>query len=164
MITQGRLKEVLDYNKETGIFTWKLRLSNRGLVGERAGSFIKPHNYREIGIDSISYLEHRLAWLYVYGVFPEGELDHKDNTPYNNSILNIREADRFQQTRNCRVSKNNKCGVKGVSWRNDKKKWRAVIYLNGKQKHLGYFTDKEYARKAYCDAADMYFREFANHG
>ncbi|WP_170996193.1 hypothetical protein [Escherichia coli] len=52
--------EVLDYNKETGIFTWKKKLSARGAVGKVAGTI--SYGYNAINIDGVRYFAHRLAW------------------------------------------------------------------------------------------------------
>lgn len=65
MLTQDRLKTVLDYNPETGIWIWKLHYFIR-LVGERAGRRTAA-GYRQIQIDGKQYYEHRLAFLYMLG-------------------------------------------------------------------------------------------------
>ncbi len=163
MINQKRLKEVLNYDSDTGFFTWKLKLSNRIKIGSRAGS-ARPLGYREIGIDNNNYLEHRLVWLFVHGNFPPFELDHRDGNPSNNIVSNLRLCGRSGQSKNTRISKNNKCGIKGVCYRTDRDKWRANIFINNRQTHLGYFDTKEEAAKAYRDAADKHFGEFSNHG
>ncbi|EFE1615700.1 hypothetical protein CKI87_000297 [Escherichia coli] len=67
--------EVLDYNKETGIFTWKKKLSARGAVGKVAGTI--SYGYNAINIDGVRYFAHRLAWLYVYGEWPKQEITNE---------------------------------------------------------------------------------------
>lgn len=68
-ITQNRLKEVLDYDPSTGVFTWSVR--SRGIrFGARAGCVDPTNGYREIRIDGVAYRAQRLAWLWVHGTWP----------------------------------------------------------------------------------------------
>nr|UVX44468.1 MAG: zinc-binding loop region of homing endonuclease [Bacteriophage sp.] len=66
-LTQDRLKELLHYNHDTGIFTWVQRASKSVRVGNSAGSKNKS-GYIDIRIDKSLHKAHRLAWLYIYGV------------------------------------------------------------------------------------------------
>jgi len=99
MITQDKLKEILDYNQHTGLFTWKKikKYSNRS-VGDIAGSL--SLGYVVIGIDKKIYKAHRLAWLYVYGEFPKEQLDHINGNKEDNRICNLREANQSQNNFN----------------------------------------------------------------
>jgi Recombination endonuclease VII/HNH endonuclease len=90
-LTLSRLKEVLDYDPETGVFTWKVLLSKNVPVGSRAGR-VWGRRYRFIGIDRKSYLASRLAWLYVYGCWPSRILRYKDRNPDNCAIDNLIES------------------------------------------------------------------------
>ena len=74
MLTQERLKELLHYDPETGVFTW-LESAGKKMNGRIAGTHASK-NYISIGVSHKRYLAHRLAWLYVYGKFPDGILDH----------------------------------------------------------------------------------------
>jgi hypothetical protein len=73
-MTQDHLKKILDYNPETGLFHWKVKPSKRFPAGMQAGSLI--HGYIRIHTNGRQYGAHRLAWLYVYGVKPEYQIDH----------------------------------------------------------------------------------------
>ena len=86
MLTQDRLKEVIRYDPESGILSWKKKTANCTKVGAEAGC-LNPNGYREIKIDGTSYKSHRLAWLYVHGYFPEKFIDHIDRNRSNNRIL-----------------------------------------------------------------------------
>jgi len=137
MITQNRLKEVLKYNPDTGVFTWR-GSAGPAAAGAEAGS---PHlkGYIQIGIDGKLYKAHRLAVLYTDGYMPENTVDHIDRVPSHNWRLNLREATQQCQTRNCCVNKNNTSGIKGISWYKAAGKWRADIMVDRRQKHLGLF-------------------------
>ena len=76
-LTQDRLKELLHYDPDTGVFTWIQKPAPRGraIIGSVAGG-LKQHGYITIGINQREYYAHRLAWLYVYGEWPEDQIDH----------------------------------------------------------------------------------------
>jgi hypothetical protein len=92
MLTQERLKEILDYNHETGIFTWKIEPPNRPyLKGKEAGCYDKD-GYIQIRIKGIGYSAHHLAFLFMEGYLPEGQVYHKDRIKDHNWWDNLREA------------------------------------------------------------------------
>lgn len=93
---------------------------------------------------------------------PKGmETDHIDNDGLNNQRKNLRICTRAQNQRNKGIYKSNTSGFKGVSWHTCKKMWRAIIKVNNKQIHLGEFSNKEDAYKAYCDACIKYHGAFS---
>ena len=150
MITQDRLKEVLDYNQETGIFQWKVSSGNAS-AGSVAGSSDGKEGYILIGIDGRLYRAHRLAILYTDGYMPENTVDHRDRIPWHNWRDNLREASYQCQMRNCGMLKNNTSGVKGVCWNRMAGKWKARITVSGMEKNLGYYVsllEAAYARYA----------------
>jgi len=87
ILTKEMLQQMLHYNEATGHFTW-LVTSNRKKAGERAGTPV-PHGYRKIQVYGKIYYEHRLAWLYVHGAFPEEVVDHIDGFVDNNHPDNL---------------------------------------------------------------------------
>jgi hypothetical protein len=141
-ITQEKLKNILDYNPETGLFTWKEKIAKKIIVGETAGSLNK-HGYVCIKIQKFRYSAHRLAWLYVYGSFPSGEIDHINRIKTDNKISNLRDATPSQNCRNRGLSKRNNSGYVGISWNKKSKKWQARIFLNKKSKSLGVYEKIE---------------------
>lgn len=159
MITQKRVKELFDY-KDGKLY----RRIGKGTAkkGDRAGykHLSRGIYYQAIKIDQVRYFEHKLIWLYLKSYMPE-RLDHKDRNGLNNSIENLREATASQNAANSIKRKNNTSGWKGVSWDKDRKKWRAIIGINGGQKHLGLFQDPKEAAKAYNQAALNHFGRFA---
>lgn len=153
MLTQERLKELLDYDPETGVFTWKSRI--RGIrIGQVAGSNVK--GYRQIQIDKERHYSHRLAWLYIYGCWPLNELDHINRIKEDNRIANLREVTRQENCWNIGKLKTNSSGYTGVNLHKQYGKWRANIRIQGKYKHLGYFNTPEEAHYAYSTAKGVH--------
>lgn len=151
-LTATRVREVLAYDPDTGVFTWKVRTSNRAHLGAEAGR-VGANGYRYLGLDGSLHLAHRLAWLYVHGVWPADMIDHIDGDRLNNRIANLRPADmrRNQQNRKGPQA-NNRSGLLGVSWSKQARKWHAQISDAGQSHHLGYFACPEEAHAAYLDA------------
>ena len=148
------IKDYLDYNSVTGDFTWKKTTTNRIKVGDLAGSLNKTSGYIELRFKGKHYYGHRLAWEFVHGIVPKF-IDHVNQNRADNSIFNLREVSRLNNNKNCRVSKNNSSGTPGIS-QLPTGKWRAVITVNYKQKHLGVFTDIVDAIQARTDAKLKY--------
>ena len=160
-LTQEKLQEVLHYDPDTGIFTWKVKPNGRVKVGSTAG-VTRPDGYVKIKILGNSYQASHLAWLYVYGRFPQGEkfINHKNNNPSDNRIENLQLANRFQNAQNHKSPSTNTSGHKGVHKQGNK--WRARITYKGKRIFLGDFTNPEKAYEAYKKAALKYHKGFAN--
>ena len=158
--TQERLKKLLHYDPETGVFTWKVKRPGRS-VGDVAGS-VGTKGHRRIYLDNVQYKAHHLAWLYMTGEWPEDQVDHKDVDPDNNRWENLRAATNQQNC--CNRVHPNPSGLKGVSWKRRNRKWVAQIGVDGKRIHLGLFDSAEAAHAAYCAAAERLHGEFANLG
>jgi len=149
-MTQSRLKELLHYDEDTGIFTVKLNTGGSRKVGAISGSQRKD-GYVYIGLDKKHYLAHRLAWLYVNGEYP-AEIDHINKIKNDNSILNLRGCNHYENCLNNSYRGNNTSDVAGVSYYKTYDKWMAYININKKRKTLGYFADKADAIQARLDA------------
>lgn len=169
MLTYERLIAVLDYNPETGIFTWRARPREEfktlramaawnGLhAGRPAGCAF--NSYLRTSIDYRYYQVHRLAWFYMTGEWPTGMIDHKNRTPNDNRWVNLREATGSQNQANRGLQKSNTTGAKGICWRG--KRWVAQISVAGRCVYLGQFVQKTDAVAAYEHAALMHHGEFA---
>lgn len=160
------LKNVLDYDQDTGIFTWKKDIyagknNNRILVckGDRAG-FVN-HDYRYIKYNGKRYAEHRLAFLFTYGVIPQ-YIDHINGDKSDNRISNLRECSKNQNGQNRPKLSNNSTGYKGVYVNPKSGKYISKIRINGELKYIGTFNTPEEAAKAYDNEAIENFGEFAN--
>lgn len=159
MISQERLREVLDYNPETGLFHWKVRAGSRAMVGAVAGT-ITDEGYIKIKIDGRRYLAHRLVFLYESGAWPPNEVDHINQVRTDNRRHNLRLATKSENQRNAKG-----CGssYKGVCYIKRLGKYQAHIYHNGRLNYLGIHETAEQAGRAYANAADKLFGEFSNH-
>jgi hypothetical protein len=152
------LKEFLDYNPDTGIFTWKKTTNERIKIGQEAGTTCR---YRRIRINTKSYPAHRLAYYMYHGVDPlESEVDHIDGNYYNNKIDNLRLATHLENQRNRKLQINSTSGRTGVSWYETYQAWVSYISVDKKRIHLGFFADKEDAIQARIEAEIKYFGEF----
>jgi len=149
-LTAERLREILDYDPETGVFIWK-HGARCSWAGKTAGS-LNGDGRIQIKVDGKLYLSHRLAWLYMTGKWPKDQIDHKAGDPTNNRWKNLRQADNQINCENKRkAQKNNACGILGITRiaRLKIKPWRAQIQTNGKGKFLGYFATPEEAHETY---------------
>ena len=155
------LKEFLDYNSDTGIFTWKKQVAHTIKVGQKAGAK-QSKGYIQIKFKGHIYYAHRLAYYMYHGVDPlENLVDHKYGDGSNNKIKNLRLATNPQNCMNrVNLPSHNTSGVIGVHWDKRLKKWRAQITVNKVYKHLGLFTNKEDAIKVRKEAEIKYFGEF----
>jgi len=155
-ISQSLVKSILNYNPDTGVFVWEAQ-RKKIVVGSVAGGD-NGHGYWVIRIDGRLYRAHQLAWLYVYGEWPDRQIDHINGNRSDNRISNLRLATQSQNNANTRVL-SSMSGIKGVGMHNGR--WRAQIRIDGKKVHLGYFDCPAVAHFAYQIAADNHFGEYA---
>jgi len=152
-LTADELRKQLDYDPLTGIFTYRInqRYKKAGMVAGR----ISNHGGVTITICGQDHQAHRLAWLWYYGKWPDNEVDHLDGDRANNRIANLRDCTRAINMQNqrrpqkgiarkylCVYPTKKKCGMR----------YRAIIQVDGKPKHLGYFDTEDEAYAAYLDA------------
>jgi hypothetical protein len=147
-LTAERLKELVHYNPDTGVFARKV---DRG--GHKAGDVMgatSHRGYMKIGVDMRRYYAHRLAWLYVYGEMPK-VVDHINGDASDNRIVNLRNVDQAGNLQNqTRMKRSNTSGFTGVSRKRNK--WRAALSLNNRPVWLGVYATKEDAHAAYLEA------------
>jgi hypothetical protein len=156
-LSQERLKEVLHYDQNTGVFTWLIETHAYGgtrFPGDVAGCH-RPDGYIDIGIDGGRYLAHHLAFLWMTGempvTLPKFRMDHKDWNRSNNRWDNLRLVTNAGNLQNQHAArKNNKLGVLGVRQMNSK--FEARITVGGVQLTIGYFATAELAHIAYVEA------------
>jgi HNH endonuclease len=157
-LSQDRLKSLLSYDPDTGIFRWAVKRANKE-IGDETGCPAKS-GYLQIGLDYKLYYAHRLAWLYVYGEWPKSQhLDHVNGDRSDNRVSNLREASASLNGANSKLRINNTSGVKGVSKR--KNKFVAQVTVSRKLIYIGEFDTSGEAAAAYANVARKYFGEFA---
>jgi hypothetical protein len=162
--SQERLRELFDYDAETGELTWKARprndfknpkyfnVWNARSANKVAGSLCEGYIY--ILIDSIKYRAHRLIWAFHFGVIPAGmQIDHINGIGFDNRLENLRLATNTENLQNIGKHCNSTTGVKGVHWHKRDNKYQANISFKYKNIYLGSFTTLEAAASAYREAA-----------
>lgn len=165
-LTQERLKQLLHYDPETGVFTWRMRPPGRAggggkiVVGARAGG-IAGDGYWVIGLGGRRYRAGRLAWFYVHGVWPEGDIDHKNVDHLDDRLDNLRPATRSQNLANKPKSSRNKTGFKGVSLYPKTGKYVSYASFKGRTVYCGYFDTPEEAHAAFVKKSQELHGEFA---
>lgn len=157
MLTQERLKEILDYDKYSGIFTWKEKINRNTIIGAIAGN-LDPTGYIRICISGKKYRANRLAWFYEYGKWPTGLIDHIDRIKNNDKINNLRDVTFSQNNQNrTKPHPKNTTGLLGVSRSNHR--FKSIIRVNKSIISLGTFATAEEAHQAYMTAKVKYHIE-----
>jgi hypothetical protein len=175
----GRLRSLVDYNPETGTFTWRPRpIEDFVAVGTRSADHMcKWWDARFAGkeafttitrgyllgrIDTMQFMAHRAAWAYMTGAWPDLHIDHINGVGTDNRFCNLRLATVSQNQHN-RVG-HGPSGLKGVSFDTKRGKWGAMISVNSKRKRIGWFSTAEAAHEAYVREAHLLHGSFANTG
>lgn len=158
-LTLVQLKEFLDYNPDTGVFVWRVSRGMRFIAGTQAGH-LNQNGYVHIIVKYRQYKAHRLAWFYMYGVWPPEQIDHINGVSSDNRISNLRLATQSQNKINSGIQRNNTSGFKGVRPHRPNGKWQARIGDNGKRLSLGYYSTAAEAHEAYLKAAQNIYGEF----
>lgn len=149
-LTAERLRELLHYDKETGIFTWRVKMW-RAFPGSIAGH-VNKHGYCLVKISQVKWLAHRLAHLYMTGEHPKHEIDHINKTRSDNRWVNLRPATRKQ-------NQENKCDhpLRGIRWESDRQKWLVRIKTNGRTINLGRYSSIDEAMYVRLNAERQHF-------
>lgn len=161
MLTQSDLRKEVEYCPKTGDFRW--RRWRPGRRQDLSAGTIMGVGYLAIGFRGKTYYAHRLAWLYVYGKWPENYIDHINHDKLDNRIENLKDVSFLANMRNLGRQCNNKTGVTGVSWDSQRGKWYAWIKGKDKTISLGRHTtlfDAACARKS----AEQKYGYHPNHG
>jgi hypothetical protein len=138
LITQDRLKYLLTYNPDTGVFTRKTKFRN--LAANSVVGCVGAGGYLQCSLDSKMYKMHRLAWLYVYGRWPADQIDHINHIVTDNRINNLREVSCAENHQNRARRTKSSSGYLGVGWHKRDCCWQAHIEIGGKRHHLGYYA------------------------
>jgi hypothetical protein len=153
-ITQDYLKSILYYNPKTGIFRWKPNNRGNNTGGKIAGHKNKIHGYVEIRITGYGlFRAHRLAWFYVYGVWPD-YIDHINLIRHDNILINLRNVSNQVNNQNRKIH-HQEGRLLGASFCRKSSNWQSSIYINGKSYGLGKFKTQQEAHDAYMLALEL---------
>lgn len=145
-LTAARLRELLEYDPDTGVFTWR---SNGRVAGCPTGNYGRT----QITVDGVARYAARLAWLYVHDEWPAGQVDHINGDRTDHRIANLRVLTNAQNKQNTRRAyANNGSGLLGVHHDKRNGRWRARIMVDGRSRSLGYHDTPEEAHAAYLRA------------
>jgi hypothetical protein len=148
---QLSVSDVLSYDPQTGVLTWKVNVG-KARVGDVAGGPLKKGGHLTVGFKGRRYLAHRLAWLMHYGAWPVGDVDHKNGNPVDNAIENLRDVAHVVNTQNIREAhKGSAVPLLGVS-RTKGGKYVAQLVAHGKRVLHRTFDTAEEAHAAYLEA------------
>lgn len=156
-LTVARATCLLTYEPATGVFRW-LVPKGRARAGDEAGTTATASDgrqVRQIRVDGVIYLAHRLAWFMIYGAWPPQEIDHRNGDSCDNRLDNLRLATRAQNNQNIGVTKA-VSGFRGVTFHAGK--WRAQIKYAGHNHYLGRFNSPDEAHSAYVDKRKELFK------
>jgi hypothetical protein len=155
LLTAEYLRSQLSYNSDTGEFRWIAPAQGRELNKPAGGTHSNGYRRIKVAVGGryCEFLAHRLAWLYVYGVWPTLCIDHIDLNKTNNRIANLREANFSENSRNRKKSPNRSSRYLGVSWWESQKKWVAQIKFIGKRIYIGSYDSEIDAALAYNKTA-----------
>jgi hypothetical protein len=159
-LTHDRLVELLSYDRISGVFTWNGVPRPGPANCGRAGT-ISNHGYRVIRVDGRKYRACRLAWFYVHGEWPSGDVDHRNRDRQDDRFDNLRAATEALNSANAGLRKDNTSGFKGVAFHRVTGKWRADCRVRGRSHWLGCFGTAEEAARVYDKAARDRYGEFA---
>lgn len=151
-ITTEVLKKELNYNPQTGKFTW-IKIKQGVVVGAQAGS-ISYYGYTTICVNGKNYQASRLAWLYVYGKWPEGQIDHINHNKTDNRIINLRDTTYSENQQNqvkAHLGGKYKLPL-GVTFDKQSGKYKVRLNLKGKVLLNALFETSELASTAYLKA------------
>lgn len=157
-LSHADLIAAIDYDKDSGIFTWRPRKQeafstkriflswNARYAGKIAGHDNKTLGYSEVFVLGKSYYAHRLAWFYVHGEWPKFDIDHINHNRTDNRLCNLRQATDSENQQNQKLSKANSSGTTGVSWSTRKSAWIVQARYCGKSVYGGQFQCIEQAK------------------
>lgn len=150
-ITAEQVRELFDYNADTGVLSWKRPNGRRIRAGDVAGT---PHTngYLTCKIAGQTYLVHRLVWMHAHGEWPN-VIDHLNGQPKDNRLANLRNVSQKTNVQNTHGPyRHNASGLPGAHWIEKRGKWSSLLYYDGKQHRLGYFETAIEASAAYIQA------------
>lgn len=170
--TPEQLRELLEYNPETGKLYWKPRPAemfknkqshgawNTKYAGKEAFTATNKHGYKVGAVFDSLLRAHRVAWAVNHGAWPTDQVDHINGDRSDNRICNLRQANNTENQWNSK-SRGGYSKHKGVTWDKNRGLWAAKIGVSGKTINLGRYATEEAARSAYREAHFKHAGAFA---
>lgn len=150
-LTAELARELLSYDPDTGIFTWKG--SSRGHAKGAIAGCCSCYGYILIHVHSRMYRAHRLAWFITHGSWPENQIDHINGVKHDNRLLNLRDVTPTKNSENLHLARpGSRSGLLGAHWDRNNKKFVARIVVKKKPMYLGRYATAEEAHQAYLSA------------
>lgn len=147
-LTAEALRSLVCYDPRSGQFTRLLRANWCA-----AGGWLDRNGHVRISIAGRAYAAHRIAWLYVHGRWPQGDIDHINGDRADNRIENLRDVCKAMNQQNQRKAhRTNATGLLGVTFNTARSKYQAQIGVSGRNKYLGLFDTATEAHQAYLAA------------
>lgn len=112
--TQELMQYHFRYEPETGKLYWRNPRSNRVKAGDEAG-YLQTKGYLRVSLYDLSVPVHHVIWLYVYGTWPEHQIDHIDGDKKDNRLEKLRDVTNVVNSENAKRRKDNKSGYSGIT-------------------------------------------------
>ncbi len=173
MFSVRYLKECFEYRPTSGLIFWKERplhhftneaahkSFNAQFAGRRAFTSFAGNGYEMTTHRGVTLYAHRVAFAIMTGRHPTHDIDHRNRHTADNRWTNLREASRTMNLGNMVAHRDNRTGMKGVTWNRQTRKFQVRIRFRGKQVSIGYFNTPEAAAQAYRKEATKRFGRFA---
>lgn len=182
------VNEVFYYDETSpSCLRWNINIPYKGLykgspttfkraMGDVAGSFHKGNNRYKVKYKQKAYMVHRIIYELHFGPLEKGKvIDHIDGNSSNNLISNLRLVTQKVNSRNSKISSNNKTGIMGVSHTKQKDSVYEKTYeyycahwtVDGKQFNMYYSVAKygeEEAFRLACEYRAKMIEELNKHG
>lgn len=159
IVTAEQARELLAYDRESGLLTWKVNRRGKVKAGD-AAAHLRSGGYLIVCLLDRLYPAHRIIWLMMTGKMPAQVLDHINRDRTDNRWCNLRESTARQNCHNRGLSSLSTTGRKGVTYSAERRRYRVIITSDGHRRHIGYFRDIDQAAAAYDQAALKYHGNF----
>lgn len=165
MFDAATLRELIDYNPETGSLTWRHRsirhftnaryqaTFNTKYAGNPCGC-VGAYGYICVRVLGKNMQAHTIAWIIMTGAPPIHEIDHENGKRADNRWLNLRDLPHSENQKNMPIKQNNTSGYPGVGI--TKGRWYARIKIAKKTRSLGQFSTFDEAKKARVSAEKLH--------
>jgi len=162
-------EDIIDFDPITQNMFWKHRASeyfkdpNRSFSwnakneGKQCFNYLDVNGYLRGVIFKHKIPKHRLIWLFSYGRWPNGFIDHINGIKTDNRLVNLREVTSKENSKNRAISKSNSTGHMNVYNAKRQGAYRVAFCIDGKYKSLGVYDNIQ-------DAVDVRNKNYISMG